>query len=147
MRRANTKAGERGAVLVEMAFALPLLALVFLCIIDLGLIVREYQLLQNAAREGARFSSLPINQIAFADDKPATIAAIKQFVVDYAAQEKITVDPNNVTINQTYPIPGACGSEITVTYTRSMLLLGVPILPSNTITLTGRSVFHNLYAC
>ncbi len=147
MSGAKIGSSERGAVLVEMAFALPLLALVFLCIVDLGIIVREYQLVQNAAREGARFSSLPINQIVMADDPAATTAAIKQFVVQYAAQENISIDPNDVAINQFYGVSTACGSEITVTYTRSMLLLGVPFLPSNTITLTGRSVFHNLYGC
>ncbi len=147
MRRQEIPIREQGAVLVEMAFALPLLALIFLNIIDLGLIVRDYQILQNAAREGARFSSLPINQIAISSDQAATLADIREFVVNYARQERITISAGNVTVNQVYAIPGACASEISVTYTRRVLLLGAPFLPQSFLTLTGRSVFHNLYGC
>ncbi len=147
LNRARATSGEDGAVIVEMAFALPLLALIFLVIIDLGLVVREFQVLQNAAREGARFSSLPANQIALSADPAATQTAIKQFVVSYAAEGKVTVDVANVQIDQAYVIPGGCGSEITVTYARPMLFLGGPFLKGGSMTLTGRSVFYNLYGC
>lgn len=134
-------------MLVEMALALPLLALIFLGIIDLGLIVREYQVLQNAAREGARYSAQPENQIVINTDPVKTQLAIQQFVVSYAAEEKITINLADVTVNQVYPVPGGCGSEVTVTYTRSTLLLGGLILPKSAFRLTGRSVFYNLYGC
>jgi Flp pilus assembly protein TadG len=133
--------------MVEMAFALPLMALILLSIIDLGLIVREYQLVQNAAREAARFSAQYENWIINSSDPAGTTTAIKQFAVRYAAQENITIDPNNVTINQDYSIPGNCGSEITITYPRPVLLLGAPFLRISTITLSGRSIFYNLYGC
>ncbi len=152
MRSAKTKSGERGAVLVEMAFVLPILALIALNIIDLGLIVREHQVLQNAARETARFSAMPINWILGSTTPAATTTAIQQFAVQYAAQERITIDPSNVTINQDYSVPGAtgtgnCGSQITINYSRPVLLLGAPFLPISTINLTGTSIFYNLYAC
>src|SRR4026209_1511838 len=113
--------GERGAILVELAFAMPIIALIFLIAIDVGLVVREYQVIQNAAREGARYSALPSNQVGN-NNPSATIANIQNFVVQYAAQEKITVAAGNVTVNQSYTIPlsggvNATGSEITVQYT------------------------------
>ena len=147
IRPLKTTSGEQGAVLVEMAFALPLLALVFLCIIDLGLVVREYQLVQNAAREAARYSALPANQMSLNANPAAILNDIKSFAVQYAANEHITINPGNVQVDQNVPIPTNCGSQITITYQRPMLLLGAPILPTTTITLTARAIFYNLYGC
>jgi Flp pilus assembly protein TadG len=141
-------ADERGSVLIELAFTMPIVAILFLVAIDVGLLVREYQILQNAAREGARFSALPQNQV-YPANPGATITAIKDFVVQYAAQEKITISSGNVTVNQVYPIniTGGVtyGSEVTVTYTRPFLTIGLPLLPLGSLQLTGRSVFGNLY--
>ncbi len=142
---------SKGAILVEMAFALPLMTIIFLSIIDLGLIVREYQLVQNAAREGARISSLPQYYLPSAKDPTATLAAIQNQVVQYCAQEKIVISAGDVTVNQNYPITigagTACGSEITVTYTRPLLLLGRPFFMFGPMVLHGRAIFHNLYGC
>ncbi len=149
MRRLKRHSGEQGAVLVEMAFALPLLALVFLSILDLGLMVREYQVLQNAAREGARYSVIQSNQISIkpATEQAAVLSDIQNYVVQYCAEERITITAANVTVNQAYGWPAACQSEIAVTYTRPLFLLGRPFFPFSAITLTGRSVFQNLYGC
>ena len=139
--------GEHGAILVEMAFVLPILTLILVSIINLGLIVREHQLLQNAAREGARYSSLPPNQISMSSDPAARLQAIKQFVVSYAAEENIVINAGDVNVTQTFSIPGGCGSEIVVTYTRPTLLFGKPFLPIGSLRLTARAIFHNLYGC
>ena len=50
---------ERGAELVEFALTFPLLLLVMLGIIDFGFMFQQYEVLTNAAREGARVSVLP----------------------------------------------------------------------------------------
>jgi Flp pilus assembly protein TadG len=140
---------ERGAVLVEFAMMLPLLILLIIGIIDFGLILREHQILQNAAREGSRFSAGPRNWVNATVNPAATQDAIKQRVVDYLAQENITISPGDVTVSQSHPITvgglTVQGSEITVTYTRSLLVGGAPLLPFGDITLTGQSVFRNLY--
>ena len=135
-------------MLVELAIVLPLLALLLLAVIDLGIVIREHQILQNAAREGARFSSLPKNWIS-PINPGASEALIKQRVVDYLAQENITVNAADITIDQLYPIPvGGLtlrGSRITVTYNRPLLFAGAPLLPFAQVTLAGQSVFRNLY--
>ena len=51
--------GERGAELLEFALVLPLLLLVLAGILDMGLLFKDYQVVTNAAREGARMASLP----------------------------------------------------------------------------------------
>ena len=68
MRRINgerldkSRNPDEGSVLVELAFAIPIMTLIMVLIVDVGLIVREHQVIQNAAREGARFSCLPENE-------------------------------------------------------------------------------------
>ena len=50
---------EKGAELIEFALVFPMLLLVVLGIIDWGLVFSRYEVLFNAAREGARVSVLP----------------------------------------------------------------------------------------
>jgi hypothetical protein len=56
--------GERGQAAVELALALPLLALLALVLLQVGLVVRDQVLLTHAAREAAR-------EAAVADDPGA----------------------------------------------------------------------------
>jgi Flp pilus assembly protein TadG len=56
MRR---KRGDRGAALVEMALTLPLMLLVAFGIFEFGRAFQTWQVLTNAAREGARVAVLP----------------------------------------------------------------------------------------
>lgn len=51
--------GESGAELIEFALVLPLLLLVVLGIIDFGFLFQRYEVITNAAREGARVAVLP----------------------------------------------------------------------------------------
>jgi Flp pilus assembly protein TadG len=50
---------ESGAEFVEMALAFPLLLLVVLGIVEFGLLFQRYNVITNAAREGARIGVLP----------------------------------------------------------------------------------------
>jgi Flp pilus assembly protein TadG len=50
---------ESGAELIEFALALPLLLLVGFGIIDFGRLFQRYEVITNAAREGARVAILP----------------------------------------------------------------------------------------
>jgi Flp pilus assembly protein TadG len=136
---------QRGAVMVEFAIILPLLLFMFVGIVDFGLIIREHQILQNAAREGARMSVFQLYRIVSPGDANET--AIKNRVVQYLQQENITIAAGDVTVNQNYPIDlggvSAWGSQITVTYSRPLLVgSGWPFGPA---TLRGEVVFRNLY--
>ncbi len=65
---------ERGAELIEMAIALPLLLLVVLGIVDFGFLFQRYLVLTNAAMEGARVAVLPGYTIADAQARASTYA-------------------------------------------------------------------------
>jgi Flp pilus assembly protein TadG len=57
--RKTRAAAERGAALVEFALAVPLLLVVIAGIVDFGFVYQRYEVITNAAREGARLASLP----------------------------------------------------------------------------------------
>src|SRR2546428_10063542 len=120
----GTRGSERRTAVVEFALVLPILALLLVMVIDLGLVLRDYQVLQDAAREGARFSALPKNWMD-TQNPTATEQVIKQRVIDYLQQQRITVAAANITIDQAFPIPvGAItvvGSKVTATHTPSLL--------------------------
>ncbi len=175
MRRISNKNGsssadQQGSVIVELALMLPVLAIFILGATDLGIIVREHQVLQNAAREGARFSAQPANNID-PSNPTATPNSIRDKVINYLAQENMTITSTDctadgtvakqwncgaITIRQQYPIPivvgcppdTVCedrGSSVAVTYNRSFLFSGGSLFQFNSVSLTGNSVFHNLY--
>lgn len=134
---------------VELAVVLPLLTFLLLTIFDLGLILREYQILQNAAREGARYSIHPTNWVNPLNPG-ATFEDIRARVVEYMAQEGITISPADVVITQLEPVPAPGGvmlrcTRITVTYSRALLIAGGGILPTGELTIAASSVFENLY--
>jgi Flp pilus assembly protein TadG len=138
---------ERGTIVVELAFVLPILLFLFVGVVNYGLILREYQIVQNAAREGARLSILRTYRINQSSDQAATLAAIKARVVDYASQENITINPADVTVDQNRTIDMGGGitgfaSQVTVTYTRPLLIgNGWPFGP---VALKGEAIFQNL---
>jgi Flp pilus assembly protein TadG len=148
--KGSSSTGERGSALVELAMLLPLLTIMILGVIDLGLVIAEHQIIQNAAREGSRFSILPANNKLNKTTAQQTQidADIEARVTSYAAGERITINPANITINQSFPVPNANGttehgSQVVVLYTRTLLF---PRAPFATVTLKAEAVFQNLYA-
>jgi Flp pilus assembly protein TadG len=57
LRRVRTC--DSGAEFIEMALAFPMLLLVVLGIMDFGIMFQRYEVMTNAAREGARVAVLP----------------------------------------------------------------------------------------
>jgi Flp pilus assembly protein TadG len=106
---------ERGAELIEFALVLPLLLLVCLGIAEFGFIFMRYEVVTNAAREGARLAVLPgyatidvqnrVVAYATAGGIPAAQigtanVAVTNTTVTVAAG--VTVNCRRVTVNYTY---------------------------------------------
>jgi len=145
-RKAKTsKDRQRGVAAVEMAILLPLFGLLLLGTLEIGAMARDYQVLQNAAREGARYSGL--NRV---NGNTTIETRIKNRIIAYLANERITVAASDITINQTYVVAAGgtnvtC-SEITVSYTRPVTFKGIATwLPLGSTPLKGRAVFRNFY--
>src|SRR5215467_10490069 len=74
-RRTRAVASARGQALIETALVLPLLLLVAVGIFEFARAYQTYQVLTNAAREGARLAILPDSTTS---DVQARVAAYMQ---------------------------------------------------------------------
>ena len=144
MKRTKKGPREKGSVLMELALVLPLLILIVMLVLEGSKLVRTHQVLNNAAREGARLSVQPENQGVTAD--------ITTEVINYASQNGVPLAAGDVTINQSALIAMPSGvsisaSQVTVTHSYTMSYLsvftffGVP----GTYTLKGTAEFRNFY--
>jgi Flp pilus assembly protein TadG len=131
-------------MLMELALLLPLLVLIVMLVLEGSRLVRTHQVLNNAAREGARLSVQP--------DLHANTADITSEIVTYATQNGVPISAGNVTINQGALIPTPSGvsmsaSVVTINYGYTMnylsvfAWLGVP----STYALQGAAEFRNFY--
>ena len=85
---------ESGAELIETALTLPLLLLVVVGIIEFGFVFQKYEVITNAAREGARVLVLPAFGPADAQTR------VNQYLTAAG------LDPGQATV----PLPGASTS-------------------------------------
>ena len=108
---------ERGAELVEFAFVFPTLLLVMLGIIDFGFLFQRYEVVTNAAREGARVAILPGYQTA----------DIQARVTQYLTAAGLTgTTTTSVGAAQALPVGTQCITvkPVTVAYQHQFLFLG-----------------------
>jgi Flp pilus assembly protein TadG len=134
--------GERGAELIEFAFALPVLLLVFAGIIDFGLLFQRYEVVTNAAREGARIASLPGYTNA---DVTARVNAYITNGIAASATATTTVTDVSIAVATG---PAVQAKQVQVAYSSNFIIIG-PISSLfggggsfGTITLTGRSTMR-----
>ena len=112
--------GEDAAQLVEFALVLPMLLLVVLGIAEFGFIFQRYEVVTNAAREGARMAVLP--GYTNAD----VIARVRTYVTQGRVTTTVT-NPNIVITNVTIPVgaglPPVNAKRVVVTYTHTYTFL------------------------
>ena len=111
---------EEAAQLVEFALVLPMLLLVVLGIAEFGFIFQRYEVVTNAAREGARMAVLP----------GYTDADVIARVRTYVTQGRVTttlINPNVAITNVTIPVgaglPPINAKRVVVTYTHTYTFL------------------------
>src|ERR1051326_5973892 len=91
---------QRGSQIVEMAIVLPLLAFLALMVTEGADFIRVHSVLNNAAREGARLSSLQENK----GQTAGITAAVQQYITDESSGRVKGTDAT-VTIDQGSPTP------------------------------------------
>ena len=138
--------GEQGTALLETALTLPLLLLVSVGIFEFGRAFQTWQVLTNAAREGARLAVTPNPPAGGVDARVRSYLTSGQ--LDNAAGATVVVDPA-----ATVPIGGgatASASLVTVTYPFQFMVLQpvASLLVSGTtlgapITLTSSAKMRN----
>jgi len=114
----STWSSERGTAILETAMTLPLLLLVSVGIFEFGRAYQTWQVLTNAAREGARMAVLP-NPVAGAPE-----ARVRQYLTNgqlpNAASATVAVTASTVDIGGGAT---ASASVVTVSYPFSFVVL------------------------
>ena len=137
--RCSLWACERGAELVEFAFVFPTLLLVMLGIIDFGFLFQRYEVVTNAAREGARVAILPGYQ------EPDIQARVTQYLTASGLTGTTTT-----TVGAAQPL--SVGSQcitvrpVTVAYQHQFLFLGPIVGLMNFVGGSGTLTHKTLHA-
>lgn len=130
---------ERGAELIEFALVLPLLLLIMCGIFDFGFLFQRFEVLTNAAREGARMASLPgyteadvqarVNAYLAAGGVPGT--AVTTRVIEQVAAGGTTFNVARVTVTYTQqymflgPIMGMFGPSLSTVPLRAVAVMRI----------------------
>ena len=100
LRRARD---ERGAVLVEFALIAPILILLVAGTIQFGIMYSQYQVLQGAAREGARCASVQATDFSSCDVQDEVQDAALNYELSEAPQQDVACTDStrgqNVTVS------------------------------------------------
>jgi Flp pilus assembly protein TadG len=118
---------ERGAELIEMALVLPLLLLILLGIVDFGFLFARYEVLTNAAREGARIAVLPGYATADVNSRVCaylTTGGLPTTGCPTPTNPVITVSNTTITVPAG---PTIDAKSVTVVYTHNFMFIG-PII-------------------
>jgi Flp pilus assembly protein TadG len=108
---------EKGQALLETAVILPIVLLVSVAIFEFGRAYQTWEVVTNAAREGARIAVLPNTTTVEVQDR--VVAYLKSGQLPGYAAATITVTPTTVSIGATT----AGASMVTVTYPFSFIVL------------------------
>ena len=122
---------QRGAALVEMALTLPLMLLVSAGIFEFGRAYQTWQVITNAAREGARVAVLPGYTDAMVTSRVQQY--IQAGVLSAGVTPTISIQRS---VAVSYGTGSATGSKVTVSYPyHFMVLNGVAKLVVKNTTL------------
>src|SRR5262245_15926747 len=134
----------RGVELIEFAITLPILLFVLSGIIDFGFLFHHYEIVTNAAREGARMKS---------NLTTASLADVQERVGAYldnaglvSGQATTAVNPVAIPINPSGTVTAA-GNQVVVQYPfqfRTLAMMNVFFGGSfGTVTLTASAMMRN----
>ncbi len=146
MTRARLRfACQRGTALIETALVLPLVLLVSVSIFEFGRAFETWQVMSNAAREGARVAVLPNSTTADVVTRVQTYLGVG--VLINVANVNISVTPTTVALGNGNTAPG---SQVTLTYPFQFMVLRpvAQLVVRNTplgtpLTLTAQAVMRN----
>jgi Flp pilus assembly protein TadG len=112
----NRLKSQRGAALLETAITIPVVLLISVGIFEFGRAFQTWQVLTNAAREGARIAVLPattdeqVRALVRSYMEAGGLPLANDAGVDVAVERAVALGPNNA-------------SRITITYPFSFMML------------------------
>jgi Flp pilus assembly protein TadG len=112
--RTHSRKNERGAALIETAITIPIILLISVGIFEFGRAYQTWQVMTNAAREGAR--------IAILNEKTET--DVQTVVQDYMKNGGLPQYASaTITIDRLVPMGPNTGSRITINYPYQFMVL------------------------
>jgi Flp pilus assembly protein TadG len=108
----------RGTEVVEFALVLPILLFVFAGLVDMGFLFNSYEVITNAAREGARLAAVPGHPNEDIETRVAEYVAgagLDTAKVKTDVLRPVAIDVGGGTVN---------GVTVTVTYDHTYFILG-----------------------
>lgn len=134
--RKNRLRSERGAEVVEFALVLPMLLLLGLGICDFGMLFQRYEVVTNAAREGARAGAVGLTEAQ-------VTAVVQTYLTAGGLTATPTIDVSETTIGAN---PSLNAVRVTVAYPNGSFIVGplVQLLGSSlqTVTLTSAATMR-----
>jgi Flp pilus assembly protein TadG len=121
--RQRTRRRDAGSELIELAIVMPILILLLLGIVDFAFLFQRWQVVTNAAREGARLASLSTHAVDSYQDADVT-ARVTNYLTSSGLQAAPTVGTD---FNTTDDVNGVTVQTVTVSVA----------YPSNFIFLPG----------
>src|SRR5262249_9359708 len=120
------RSSDRGAHLIEYAMVAPVLIVVLISIAEFGLVLQAYQVVSNAAREGARMGTLacePGSSTCYSSgDIASRVSAFVAAGLPTAATPSTTA--SCVSVDPGASGPSFIGEQVQVTYTYQFKFLG-----------------------
>jgi len=143
-RQSGSSRRSRGQALVEFAFVAPMFFLLLFAIIDFGRYVYYVQILNNAAREGARYAivhgSKGLPHTGPGPNDPTITAVVRNYAVGVIGSGTYVI--GSTWNKENGPMDGtgtnARGQRVRVSVTYDFHSL-IPIVPIPPITITGES--------
>ena len=112
--RSRLRSNQRGAALIEAAVTLPLILLVSVAIFEFGRAYQTWQVLTNAAREGARVAVI-------AGTTNAEVEVAVRHYMTIGSLSKATTAP--VLLNRNVALGSSTGSQVTINYPFQFMVL------------------------
>jgi Flp pilus assembly protein TadG len=141
----RTMQSQKGAALLEAAVTIPILLLISVGIFEFGRAYQTWQILTNAAREGARISVVPDPTPGLAEDRVREYMKAGQL-------PKWSTAPVNVNRSSEITVNGAgvSASKVTISYPFTFIVLQPVarlVAPKTTVggalTMTAEAVMRN----
>ena len=106
--------GEKGAALLEAAITVPIILLISVGIFEFGRAYQTWQVLTNAAREGARVAVI-------AGTSDAEVESAVRRYMTIGSLSKATTAP--VLLNRNVALGSSTGSQVTINYPFQFMVL------------------------
>lgn len=108
---------EEGAELIEFMIVFPILMFIFAAILDFGMLFRSYEVVTNAAREGARVAILPGYKLADVQVR------VQEYLDSAGLNSPVTTEMKTVNVPTGIGTTTISVQKVRVSYTYQLLVL------------------------